>query len=80
MNEITNDALRAQADLSEIGWILERVTEALMKHEHEWADAGIPEMTREVLADRLLDANQTIDALGKVLRYAIDEIAREAAR
>lgn len=74
--EILNDALDAQHDLAEIDWMLERVAERLMKHEHEWAEAGIAEPVRESLADSILDALKAVERLRGQTDAAVRDVER----
>lgn len=80
MNDILNDTDAARSDVAEAAWYIERAAERLMSREHEWADAGVPEHTREVLADGVLDAIKAIEALHLVTLYAVDQIAKAGAR
>lgn len=74
--EIADDFGFAEDMMQAVTFHLERAVEAVMKHEHEWSDAGVDDATVGRLEDRCYTALRTVEDLVETMRIATRRVER----
>jgi hypothetical protein len=74
--EIAEDFGFAEDMMQSVTFHLERAVEAVMKHEHEWSDAGVDDATIGRLEDNCFTALRTVEDLVETMRRATRRVER----
>lgn len=75
-SEIAEDFGFAGDEMQDVVFHLERAVESVMKHEHEWLDAGVDAATGDRLEDRCANALSVIEGLVETIARASSRIDR----